>query len=192
MMDASPMAARMKIMMNPFLLQKNLVALPSMKSRHVSSIKTIESAWFSCIIVTYLGFSWSCSHDRLGSRRSAGVWPVELYVRGRSNYGYAAHRIADVSEATSVLRRRVRPEGRTVSPLEAGWASNVGVWHRFATRRQRRWACVAWVSVCACGAVVVGGLVCGGWIGVEMCGNRTLVSAKTGSIWCGCVCTVGA
>ena len=30
-----------------------------------------------------------------------------------------------------------------------------------------------------CGAVVVGGLVCGGWIGAEMCVNRSLVSVES-------------
>ena len=101
------------------------------------------------------------------------------------------------------LRRRVRPEGRTVSPLGAGWASTSG--YGIASRCVDSvggagvvrvsvwclWGCMVVVSaVCGCvgicGAVVVGGLVCGGWIGAEMCGdwNAGLVEINVGAV-CG-------
>ena len=139
----------------------------------------------------------------------AEAWPVKVWRHGRLNYEYVACRIAD-SATASVLRRRVRssgllgptigpleagrPEGRTVSPLEAGWASTSG--YGIASRcvvnvvggaRRRVGVCV-WLCVFVglCGCVFVG------LYGRRICGNRTLVSAKMGSIWCGCVCTVGA
>ena len=51
---------------------------------------------------------------------------------------------------------------------------------------------VVCVCVCICGVwlwSLVDWFVWLDWRGI--CGNRTLVSAKTGSIWRGCVCTVG-
>ncbi len=82
------------------------------------------------------------------------VWPDPVW--------YLACPIAD-SATASVLRRRVRPEGRTVSPLEAGWASTSG--YGIASRcvvnvggGRRRvgvcvvvclWCCVS-VGVCGC------------------------------------------
>ena len=50
------------------------------------------------------------------------------------------------------------------------------------------WCVFVWVSVVRCRWWI--GLC--GWIGAESVGTGTLVSAKMGSIWCGCVCTVGA
>ena len=39
-----------------------------------------------------------------------------------------------------------------------------------------------WCVVCVDG--VVGGLVCGGWFGAEMCVNRWLVSSESMSVLC--------
>ena len=110
--------------------------------------------------MTYLGFSWPCSHDRLGSRRPAGVWPVELGTRPVEVWGHETGGGRDGVECVGInvevwhrfaMRRRrrqwgqdlhvtVRPEGRTDNPLQAGMYGTLGaccygppeggLWHR--------------------------------------------------------------
>ena len=120
------------------------------------------------------------------------AWPVELRVRGLSNCG-----LCDCWCATaSVLRRRVRPEGRTVSPLEAGWASTsrYGIASRcdgFAQRRRRPaqrgvawvfvylWVFAVWVfveAVCVCG-------VCMGVVSVFVGVDSVVGGLVCGAVW---------
>ena len=105
----------------------------------------------------------------------AEAWPVKVWRHGRLNYEYVACRIAD-SATASVLRRRVRssgllgptigpleagrPEGRTVSPLEAGWASTSG--YGIASRCDG-------VNVCVDNVNVGGGSASRGCLCVVVC-----------------------
>ena len=112
------------------------------------------------------------------------------------NYEYVACRIANGTEAASTSGYGIASRCVGVNVC----VDNVNV----GPALRRVWVFVEAVWVCVCGGCmgvvsvfvvvdsVVGGLVCGGWIGAESVGTGTLVSAKMGSIWCGRVCTVGA
>ena len=94
------------------------------------------------------------------------MWPVELLIPGRLNYWYAAHRIADGTEAASAST---------------------------SVHRQRRWAeaasrgCLRAIWVCICGSVVVGGLVLCGSVGVDMWETVSLVDWFVGAVWRVCL-----
>ena len=171
----------------------------------MASVLSIESAGFSCIIgllsdpglarsnwgrVAWCVAGWRgrfelrvrCSELRTlpASWPATASWPVRL----RAFYGTTG------AASTSVLRqRRVRRRQRRqrmASLRGASSTSSAGLG-------------VAWVSVvlCVCGAVwarylwcvvvdsVVGGLVCGGWIGACICGNRNagLGENGVGMVW---------
>ena len=99
------------------------------------------------------------------------------------------------STSTSVRRQRQRRRG----PASRVSVWVMGLWGSVSVAVVRLWGCMVVVSVecvCACGicglywcvSVVVGGLVCGGWIGAEICGCRSLVSSNSKSV----LCMVGA